>query len=346
MFINKSLLGSKMDASEVLLQDYLDYVDTLIREMQHGPFFDRFEIERKSREDLNAFNYQKFFISQDCVSYLLFARARVRDAELRDIFGKEVSLEEMGVEKEKIPPEQVEELRGLGNMYVNRLLDDLQNGNLRRVKDMHLDLLLKDDDELMGMSREEVFTAEPTEVTKKVLDDLRKAIPKGDDPHYDLKVASVFYQLERMAGVEFGFMVAALKPVYDKDRRQSVFLNPHHEHDSVRVENGGQHPNAVKNILKRMIIDKYTLQIAKESALKAYEARMPLYYQFVPLHQQLIVPVTDALDNLENLPEQLVEAVQEMQKDAKMGTGLVENAVWFVGAAVRTYLGKGNCNSN
>ncbi len=149
-----------------------------------------------------------------------------------------------------------------------------------KVGPTHFELLLRDLDKIgippeVVLDRKQTVETRATERTRKDLDQL---IAPHYDPHYDLTTLVALRMAgEILVGEGYGFVVPALKERFHLEN--SEFYEPHYAHDTKRLASG-EHTKSFESVLNRLINTQEKLLLAKESATKAYHARMSFYDQF------------------------------------------------------------------
>ncbi|GEM_PF-3164073 len=136
------------------------------------------------------------------------------------------------------------------------------------------------DNQFMGISKRDLLNHEASFETRRVIRGLYRLVNYSEDPYHDLKALIGFRTAgEILVGVEYGHLVPELEHRFGLTEIVSRFFWPHYKQDSKGSETG-THANSFEEGLDRLIVNPKTLEIAKDTANKAYEIKKSFYNQF------------------------------------------------------------------
>ncbi len=215
--------------------------DELIRRFHQHPFFAHFSA--LSDRDLKEYLTQKWFLSQNFVPWYDRAINGLNDEEAKAVLKKIVQ-------------------------------DETPLGAPSHREDLLADL------EFIGISREKVLTAKPRRDTLKAIHKLNELVAYSGGPNHDLRVMSALRTAgEILVAEEYRHVVPELERRYGLTPERSRFYAPHFYHDRKDSETG-QHTHSFESVLERMISSEDKLQVATESAERAFRHRLHFHDQF------------------------------------------------------------------
>ncbi len=224
-----------------LLRRFSLHEDHLIRRFHQHPFFVQFSA--LSDRNLKEYLIQKWFLSQNFVPWYDRAINGLNDEEAKAVLKRIVQ-------------------------------DETPIGAPSHREDLLADL------EFIGISREEVLTTRPRRDTLKAIQKLNELTDYAADPHHDLRVMSALRTAgEILVAEEYRHVVPELERRYGLTPERSRFYAPHFYHDRKDSETG-QHTHSFESVLERMISDEDKLEVAIESAGKAFRRRLHFHDQF------------------------------------------------------------------
>ena len=222
-----------------------EYEDGLIREFHSTPFFRKFT--RQTDQELKDYLIQKWFVSENFVPWYDRAINRLNSLEAKFV--------------------------------LKRILqDETPIGKPSHREDLLVDL------EYIGITKREVFLARPTTETLQAVLSLNSLVDYSEDPDYDLKImVALRIAGEILVAEEYRHVVPELEKRFCLKPENSRFYAPHFYHD--RKEGNEmtlfEHTTSFEATIGKMIVDENKLDVARQSARKAYEARVLFYNQFV-----------------------------------------------------------------
>lgn len=186
-------------------------------------------------------------------------------------------------------------LRGVEDPTFQRVLEwlvreEYPQNELNHRKALVLDLYA------LGLSKQKVLTAKPSEQTQQCIQTLYGLVSFADqetDVFYDIKVAAgLRLGMEVMVAEEYELFLEELcdpKRGYNFTKEKSVFYAPHALHDkkvqsiepdSQRVDQEVNHNAGTGAVLARLVKNEQTLQVAAMAMWTAYDAKASFYDQF------------------------------------------------------------------
>ena len=157
------------------------------------------------------------------------------------------------------------------------LRDEIPSSGATHQDDRLYDLML------MGIGTERVRNVRPSAGTQKTIKRLYQLI-RYPQENYDLRVLIALRVAgEVLVAEQYRHIVEYMEHRLGISPEQSRFYAPHYEHDlkGVKSRESAGHADSFDVLLKEMISDQQTLEIAKATAQAAFEARSGIHDQFV-----------------------------------------------------------------
>lgn len=136
----------------------------------------------------------------------------------------------------------------------------------------------------IGLSENEILNYPASNSTKNYINDIYSLV-KWPQDNYDLRVLITLRVLgEVLVGETYRKVVEGLKRHFNLRPEESLFYTFHWEHDQKggKGDEGGiGHTEYYDIVLKELIVDQKTLNIAKEAAKTAYNVRCKFHEQFI-----------------------------------------------------------------
>lgn len=157
------------------------------------------------------------------------------------------------------------------------LRDEIPQGGTTHQDDRLYDL------NLIGASTEQVRNTNPSVETRRTVERLYDLVryPQED---YDLRVMiTLRIAGEVLVAEQYQHIIRYMRVGLGIQGSQSRFYFPHWQHDlkGAEVEGKPGHTDSFDNLLEEMITDEWKLEVAKDAAERAFEARSGIHDQFV-----------------------------------------------------------------
>lgn len=144
---------------------------------------------------------------------------------------------------------------------------------------------------LMGVSMEQVRNVKPTAATERTVKRLYELVryPQKD---YDLRVlVTLRVAGEVLVAEQYSHVVRFMRVRFGIKGSESRFYFPHWRHDLKGAELGGEpgHTDAFDKLLEEMLTDERKLEVTKDAAERAFEARLGIHDQFLRKPSRVIL---------------------------------------------------------
>ncbi len=227
-----------------LFRAYSQFEDGLVKKFHTHPLYRSFH--KLSKEKFIEYLLQIGFIAQNFVKWYETAK--------------------LGLQSE-IAREVVREI----------LRDEIPQSGTTHQDDRLYDL------NLIGASTEQVRNVKPSAATRKTIERLYEFVsyPQED---YDLRVMiTLRIAGEVLVAEQYQHIIRYMRVSLGIAGSQSRFYFPHWQHDlkGAKIEGEPSHTDSFDKLLAEMITDERKLEVAKDAAEKAFEARSGIHDQFV-----------------------------------------------------------------
>ncbi|MSR78603.1 MAG: hypothetical protein EXS59_00445 [Candidatus Taylorbacteria bacterium] len=153
---------------------------------------------------------------------------------------------------------------------------------------------------LIGATTEQVRNVKPSAATTKTIERLYSLVryPQED---YDLRVMiTLRIAGEVLVAEQYQHIIRYMLVSLGIQSSQSRFYFPHWQHDlkGAKVEGRPGHADSFDKLLESMITNERELEMAKDAAEKAFEARSSIHNQFVRKPIRLIAGVVSVVSVL------------------------------------------------
>ena len=228
-----------------LFQKFSIFEDELIKKYNEHSFYKK--IDSLSNETFRKFVIQIGFVSFEFVKFLERAKFPFENEAIREA-ARHILRDEIPVD---------------GPTHQDNRISDLR---------------------MLGFTLDEILNTPATNDTKKTIDGYYSLV-KYPQENYDLKVLTAVRVIgEVLVGETYRHVVEQMVKRFGLNPDKSLFYTFHWKHDQKggTGDAGGEgHTEYYDKVMQEMLTDEAKLQIAKDSAQKAFQVRCDFHNQFL-----------------------------------------------------------------